>query len=352
MLVGVIPNARDFAHAADRRRYIPYFKKQGIRFETAEFTKTYDAVYVSIAADLGLWSGYKAARQAVGASPLVVFDLSDDVLSEKPARDLMRGVYYYLTRRNSALDLSYKSAVLRMVAGSDVLLCGSEEQKAALDRLHTNVVVIRDFFLDDIHARKASLALRRPRELNVLWEGLSHGNHDIFVMLREVLDGVKGFQVHAHVVTDPTYCRVGSSHLCEPTWSVLTRIFARSRVLVHHYAWTPQTFSAIASSCDIGVIPVPDNPVMRRKPENKLLLLWQIGLPVVASDTASYSRVMRAVGQDFAVGTHADWHQKVTALAGDQAAREKYMIAANQYLDRTCSERAIMQTWEQVLPPR
>lgn len=351
MLVGVIPNAPDFAHPADRRRYIPYFRKEGIAWETADFSKPYEAVYVSISADLGLWSKYRDSERAAGRTSRVVFDLSDDLLSERPARDLMRGAFYYLTRRNSAFDLSYKSAVLRMVENSDVVLCGSDEQKAALDHFHGNVVVMRDFFLDDLSARKTSLAPRRAGELNVLWEGLSHGNIEIFRMLRDVLDTVDGFKVNAHVVTDPTYCRVGSSHFCEPTSGLLSRVFKGSRVRVHHYAWTPQTFSAIASSCDIGVIPVPDNPVMRRKPENKLLLLWQVGLPVVTSDTASYSRVMRAVGQDFAASSLSDWARMLSGLAGDQARRERYMEAANRYLEDTCSERAIMQVWKQVLPP-
>jgi hypothetical protein len=350
MLVGVIPNAPDFTHPADRRRFVPYFHKEGILYETAEFSKSYDAVYISISADLGLWSQYKAVQRAAGKLPRVVFDLSDDLLSEKPARDMMRGVFYYLTRRNSAFDLSYKKAVVRMVESADIVLCGSDEQKAGLDRLHDNVVVMRDFFLDDLGARKPSLSLRRPGELNVLWEGLSHGNVEIFRMLREVLDGVDGFRVNAHVVTDPTYCRVGSSHFCEPTWALLSRIFDGSRVRVHHYAWTPQTFSAIASSCDIGVIPVPRNPVMRRKPENKLLLLWQVGLPVVTSDTASYSRVMHEVGQDFAATSLADWKRMVESLGGDQAVRERYMAAANRYLEDACSETAIMKVWRQVLP--
>lgn len=352
MLIGVIPNAPDFAHPADRRRYVPYFRKRGIRYETADFDKTYDAVYVSIAANLGLWSRYKAAQQTKGNASRVIFDLSDDLLSDTPARDLMRGAYYYLTGRNTSFDLSYKSAVRRMVAASDVVMCGSDEQKAALDRLHPNVVVVRDFFLDDIRARKTSLALRRSGELHVMWEGLSHGNIEIFRMLRRVLDGVRGHQVHAHVVTDPTYCRVGSSYFCEPTARLLGRTFHGSGVRLHVHDWTPENFSATAAACDIAVIPVPANPVMRRKPENKLLLLWQVGLPVVTSDTPSYSRVMRAVGQPFAAATIADWHRMLPALADDPKLRENYMTEANRYLDATCSERAIMRTWERVLPTR
>jgi hypothetical protein len=281
-----------------------------------------------------------------------VFDLSDDLLSDTPVRDRLRGLFYYLARRNSRLDLSYKRAVVRMIENSDVVLCGSEEQKATLDRLHPNVVVMRDFFLDDLSMRKSSLRLRRPGELNVLWEGLSHGNARIFEMLRRVLEGVDGFTVNAHVVTDPTYCRVAGSYVCQPTSQLLERIFKGSGVRVHSYAWTAQTFSAIAASCDMAVIPVPHDPIMRRKPENKLLLLWQVGLPVVTSDTPSYARVMRAVQQDFAASSPADWRRMIMELAGDEPLRERYMEAANRYLDSVCSERAIMGVWESVLPLR
>ena len=350
MLVGVVPNAPDFAHPADRRRYVPFFRARGIRYEEADVGKPYDAVYISIAADLGLWAGYREAQRAHGRAPTVIFDLSDDLLSDRPGRDLLRGAYYALTRRNSRFDLSYKRAVVRMVEHSDVVLCGSDEQKAALDRLHPNVVVMRDFFGDDLTVRKTSWALRRDGELHVLWEGLSHGNLEIFRMVRRVLDTVTGLRVHAHVVTDPRYCHVGSRLWCEPTWAVLERTFRGSAVRVHHYSWTAQTFSAIAASCDIGVIPVPPNPVMQRKPENKLLLLWQVGLPTVATATRSYARVMRAIGEECVAATLSDWGRLIGHLAADEARRARYVAAASRYLESQCSAPAILQAWDRILP--
>lgn len=349
MFVGVVPNAADFAHPADRRRYIPFFRARGIRYEEASFGKSYDAVYISIAADLGLWAGYRSAERARGRVPRVIFDLSDDLLSDCKGRDLLRGAYYAFTRRNSRFDLSYKRAVIRMIDNSDIVLCGSSEQKMALDRLHPNVVVMRDFFGDDLTTCKSAWKLRREGELHVLWEGLSHGNLEIFRMLRQVLDSVKGLRVHAHVVTDPNYCHVGSRLWCEPTWAVLEREFRGSEVRVHHYAWNAATFSAIAASCDIGVIPVPPNPVMQRKPENKLLLLWQIGLPTVTTATPSYARVMGAIGEEFVASSLADWPRLIATIAGNEARRARYVAAASRYLEGQCSAGAILQAWDNIL---
>ncbi len=350
MFVGVVPNAPDFAHPADRRRYVPFFRARGIRYEKADFAKAYDAVYISIAADLGQWAAYRGAQRAQGRVPAVIFDLSDDLLSDRPWRDLLRGAYYTVTRRNSRFDVSYKRAVIKMVEHSDVVLCGSDEQKSALDQLHPNVVVMRDFFGDDLTVRKTSWALRREGELHVLWEGLSHGNREIFRMLRQVLDTVTGLQVHAHVVTDPSYCHVGSSRFCEPTWAVLNRTFRGSAVRVHHYSWTAPTFSAIAASCDIGVIPVPPNPVMQRKPENKLLLMWQVGLPAVATATPSYARVTRAIGEDGVAATLSDWGRLIGQLAADEARRAGYVASASRYLESHCSAPTILQAWDRILP--
>jgi hypothetical protein len=350
MIVGVVPNAPDFAHPADRRRYVPFFRARGIPYETADFAKTYDAVYISIAADLGRWAAYRDARRMHGRTPKVIFDLSDDVLSDNAGRDLIRGAFYALTRRNSRVDLSYKRAVLRMVEHSDVVLCGSDEQKSVLDRLHPHVVVMRDLFGNDLTTRKSSWALRCEGELHVLWEGLSHGNLEIFRMLRQVLDTVTSLRVHAHVVTDPSYCHVSGRLWCEPTWAVLERAFRGSAVRVHHYSWTEQTFSAIAASCDIGVIPVPQNPVMQRKPENKLLLLWQVGLPTIATATPSYTRVMRAIGTDFVAAALSDWGRLIGQLAADEALRAGYMAAASRYLDLQCSAPVILQAWDRLFP--
>ena len=348
MLIGCIPNSKDFRHPADRRRYVYYFEKRGFSYELADFEKYYGAIYVSVSADLGLWSKYKSRHIRDGSSPKVVFDLSDAYLAASPLSDCLRSFYYYLSRRTSVMNFSYRRIILNMMESSDVVLCGSLEQKKELDRLHRNVLVMRDYFEGDISSRKTSCRLRRPRELNILWEGFSHGNLRCFELLRDILSGIQDFEVHLHVVTDPSYCRVGGAYFCRPTIKILEEVFEGSQVRIHLYDWCGQTFSAIAACCDLAIIPIPDDPIMRRKPENKLLLLWSIGLPAIVANTESYVRVMNQIGHNFTASSLEDWRGKIVRLASDEAVRGDYMRCAAEYLEEHCSERVILDAWDRV----
>jgi hypothetical protein len=347
MLVGVIPNAHDFDHPADRRRYLFYFRRKGIEFRIADSSTEYDAVYVSLTADLNEWRSYKARYPET----LVILDLSDLYLMAGPIPDRLRAVFHYLTGRTRALRWSYIATIRDMMRASDVVLCGSEEQKRFLEKLHANVIVMRDYYGLDLSARKESYALNSSGSLNVLWEGFAHGNIRAFEMLRDVLSGVNGYRVRVHVVTDPRYCRFGGRMLCQPTYQVLQSVFRGSPVGFHLYDWNALTFSAIATLCDMAVIPVQDDPIARSKPENKLLLLWSLGLPVVTSRTASYARVMQSVGNDFTCETLDEWGSKIRALAESQQLRVSYMHAAARYVENHCSETAISRTWDEVFAP-
>lgn len=348
--VGCVPNSPDFKHPADRRRYIMYFNRYGIHYEVADFATSYDAVYISISADLNLWSGYRAAQAALGKSPRVVFDLSDSYMTADPVSDRLRAVYHYLSRRTQTLTLSYKETLRRMIAGSDVVLCGSEEQKATLAPLHQNVVVMRDYFGQDIRARKNSLDLANKDELHLFWEGFSHGNLSIFRKLRDILRGCTQRRIHLHIVTDSTYCRLGTAHLCRPTYVVLEEVFAGSGIDFHLYDWNAATFSSIAAACDIALIPIPDDdPVMRNKPENKLLLLWSIGLPTITSPTPSYTRVMNSVGADDLICTTSDdWRRALLSFADSPQRRIQHMHAAGAYAQAHCSEDVLLEAWDRV----
>jgi hypothetical protein len=345
--VGVIPNAPDFNHPADRRRYMFYFRRKGIEFQIAHPSKSYDAVYISLTADLNEWREYKARHPR----SLVILDLSDSYLVAGAVSDTLRSVFHFLSGRTRTLRWSYKRTLLEMMEASDVLLCGSEEQKAFLARLHPNVIVMRDFYGLDLNATKTSYQLSSPGTLNVLWEGFAHGNVRAFEMLRDLLATVDGYRVKAHIVTDSRYCRFGGGHLCKATYQVLADVFRGSKVGFHLYDWNALTFSAIATRCDLAVIPVQDDPIAQSKPENKMLLMWSMGLPVVTSNTASYTRVMKSVGADLASAHMRDWRAKIEQLASSEEFRVTHMRAAAQYVADHCSEEAISRTWDSVFQP-
>lgn len=347
--VGCIPNGPGFAHPADRRRYLMYFTARGIPFEEAKFEKWYDAIYVSLAADLTRWCDYKAEHSLNGRTPWVIFDLSDSYLSSGPFIDKLRSFYHYLSGRTSEWASSYKKSISRMLSVSDVVLCGSEEQRSMLCPLHPNVVVMRDYFEADLRVRKSSVALAKSGQLHVLWEGFAHGNERSFRLLRDILSKVAFTEVHLHVVTDSCCCLLGGRHFCRPTYSVLEKVFSKTAIRFHMYDWNPTTFSSIAAVCDLALIPIPDDPIMRAKPENKLLLLWSVGVPVITSATPSYSRVMKAVGAPMlACSTASEWNNALQLLQSSEAWRSEHMLAAKAYVAEHCSEKILLAAWDRI----
>jgi len=348
MLVGCIPNSADFSHPADRRRYLFYFNKAGVNYEYAVYKKHYDIVHIAINADLGMWCNYRHAQLRAGKKVRVIFDLSDFYFGADTINDFARSLYHFAVGRSSTVSISYKATLLRMVAGSDIVLCGSIEQKKFLDQYHSNVVVVRDYFGSEGLTVKKQYGLSRRGELNVFWEGFAHGNKRIFEMLRNILNNVANYKVRVHIVTDPTYCRVGSKHLCQPTYSVLKKVFIHSNVSFHLYDWNSVTFSAIASACDLALIPLPDEPQLWNKPENKLLLLWTVGLPTITSSTPAYSRVMRSVGGGYTCGNIEEWGRQIEELASSEELRIKHMTAALGYLNEHCADDVLLRAWAEI----
>ncbi|MBU3632889.1 hypothetical protein [Polynucleobacter sp. AP-Feld-500C-C5] len=348
MKIGVVPNNDEFDHPADRRRYVHYLNKSGIIFEKANFNKDYDFLYVSISGNLALWAKYKERYRNSKNKPKIIFDLSDDLLKDTWLKNFLRSILYFFQGKNPSFFLSYKQIIKKMIEVSDQIICGSEEQKIDLNKLHQNVVVMRESVSQEIFFKKRSYKLVRKNEIHVFWEGLSHGNAECFNHLKQILQGLSGGKVHLHVVTDPLYCKISSKLNCTQTYSLLTDIFKNTDIYFHLYDWNLVTFSAICSACDIAIIPIPNDPVMMCKPENKLLLLWEIGIPVVTTKTPSYERVMRGADLNFFGSNMNEMIQKTKTLISSEKVRLAYMNNAAKYLNDNCSDNKINKLWNEI----
>jgi hypothetical protein len=348
MKIGIVPNSEDFSHPADRRRYVHYFSKLGISYEKAEFEKDYDYLYVSISGNLAKWAKYKNRYKKTKIKPKIIFDLSDDLLSERGLKDFLRAVLYFFRGKNPNFLVSYKEVIKDMISASDQLICGSEEQKNHLLSYHNNIVVMRESVSQEIFFKKNTYKLIRDNQVHIFWEGLSHGNVKCFEILKEILNYSLGLKIHLHIVTDSKYCKISSKFDCTSTYKLLSDIFKGTEIDFHLYDWNEATFSAICASCDIALIPIPNDPVMLAKPENKLLLMWEIGIPVITTATKSYCRVMKAANLDFTGNDIKELRMKILSLLSSEAMRVQYMDNASRYLQDNCSEYYVQNLWNEI----
>ena len=90
----------------------------------------------------------------------------------------------------------------------------------------------------------------------------------------------------------------------------------------HFHRWDRANFSRDITACDVAVIPIErSNALWWGKPENKLVLLWQLGMPVLTTATPVYRRAMEAAGVDMSCATAAEWGEQLERLIEADARR-------------------------------
>jgi glycosyltransferase involved in cell wall biosynthesis len=338
MRVGYVPMTDSLTAPGDRRRFVYYARARGIPFEVATPGRKYDLVVLSERADLSVWARYGGAK--------IVFDFVDSYLQlPRTPLNLVRGLGKFVTGQSRRLQLSYWRALQEMCARADAVVCTTLEQKAAIERHCRNVHIVLDAHTEIDVPPKSDYVAGRP--FNLVWEGLGTNVatlKEIAPLLRNVNSATP---IALHIVTDPVFYRWGGVFGRVAAHDLLRRIVPLERVFV--YAWNAATVGSILRACDLAVIPLPLNDRLRAgKPENKLLIMWRIGLPALVSASPAYARVMQACGLDGACADMNDWQQKLESYIADQEKRQSAGERGRAFAEDRYGEKAIVKAWDNV----
>jgi len=350
--VGWISNSKDRNHPADRRRFGWFLSHFGsdIVVESANKGTLYDVLYVSISADLNYWSDINENFSLKSQKCWVVFDICDSLLTEPMYKSCLRPVLRSLQGHTFALR-PYKATIIKMVKNADSIVCGSFEQKESLLRFNSNVHVIRDVFINDFQFSKETKFIKKEKTVDLLWEGFANGNGKIFRMLSDILAGIsKDFlekEIVLHLVTDKKICKF-SHYLCQETYIHLKEIFKNHDIKIMIYEWSGETLFKLSSIIDVALIPVPNDPVMLNKPENKLILFWYLKIPVICSSTPSYNRVMREADLLNYCIEGTSWRSQIKKLVLSNNTEDSYKKKIDYYISNSFSSKIVMKTWENV----
>ena len=81
------------------------------------------------------------------------------------------------------------------------------------------------------------------------------------------------------------------------------------------------------------------------KPENKLLYMWSMGIPVVVSDTPAYRRVMKDCELLEFCGSDDELPNSLEKLLSSASLRREYMRRANAYLRKSFGDDYFSRKW-------
>lgn len=342
--IGYFPASPSFDAPSDRRRFVHYARQRGLKIELADPRKTYDLVVLNQRADISVWARYRPGEARI------VYEANDSYISvpSSDPKQALRGTFKFLTGQSRRLQLSYREAVRAMCRRADAVVCSTDEQRAQILPLCANTHLVLDFQDADVLATKTTHS--NGPVLNVVWEGLASSGIPMR-MMREILEPMaRRRPVALHLVTDPVYHRysniLGKTH----TVDEVRREFGEFARHVQVHQWSAFALAAVATAADLAIIPIDErNTFAWGKPENKLLLLWRLGVPTLTSATPAYRRAMARAGLDLACQSTAEWQERLALLADSPQERTAAAARGTTAANTEYSSGEMMRRWDAVL---
>lgn len=335
--IGYVPVSSNLQGPGDRRRFVHYARQRNLSFEIANPDKSYDVVVVTQMADLSVWSRYYRGK--------IIYDAIDSylVIPKTSVKGLLRGLVKYLAGRSRYLQLNYWKTIEHMCRRADVVICSTQEQHNDISKFCSNIHIVLDIHSGVTHTVKSNFDLNQP--IRLVWEGLPQTLPSLASIQNVVRRLNRDCTLELHLVTDKSYYRYLQAYGKTDTLRSIRNVFPNA--VLHE--WKEDTCADIIASCDIAVIPLNMNdPFACGKPENKLLLLWRLGMPVVTSATPAYRRAMNRAGMDLTCSTENEWYATLKRMIQSKELRKESAIKGREYSEDKFDECKILSQWDAV----
>lgn len=335
----------EFNAIADRRRLLYWARMRAIEIapftETTEFSNN-DIVVISSAGNFPLAAKLKTFYPNIR----LIFDVVDGIHGEKSRfRDLVRGVAYCLTKRVSSRPMSLNGLLKRYLPYFDHLICSSQEQEILWQNFFGGTTsTILDFHNE---IPNQSFEPSNKGNLTFLWEGLPYTLKHI-QELRNLfrhfpdsrLEIVTGFgkKKFLNRFIDINPLRLVEKSIPDHLDSITVT------------PWTVENLLLASRKCSFGVIPIVGESYFDYlKAENRLLIMWRLGIPTLTGPLPSYKRLQDSIGIEFVCESRDDWSRKVLYFQENYERVTEYLTRAKSYLETNHREDLLLDKWDKAI---
>lgn len=332
-------------HPANRRRFLRYCQLAQIPLERVDWNNLPDVLVVTQAADLTYCSriGKSACK--------IVFDANDGYLIPKKREiyDSGRGLLKFLLRQHRYPELHYEGTYLRMCERADAVVCSHPLQVAFLKTHCDNIHLITDFGPNIELKLKTDYSIKDS--VNVFWEGLGSAKYMPFEEMDRIFGSLPNrSSFRFHLFTDLEFKKISNRLFRTTVMNECRKKAPKISSQFYFYQWSEVMLSEIATKCDLAIIPIPlDNTFAMYKPENKLILMWRMGIPTIVSATPSYADATRKLTYDLACATDAEWTDKINTLLGSEMLRRAAGEQGYRQAETGYSDKSLYAKWANVL---
>lgn len=346
--IGYVPNSTDLEHPADRRRLVAWAISRGIELNVENPLES-DVLVLSNAANFGHWLSR--------ATQPVVLDLVDGYIGEQPnfLKDFARNLLRSLRGTSSLRWITYTRHVKAACQKSDAVIVASPEQRDTILKYNSNVFVILDSHSElsmQNFQRKMKIS-EGPSSLErkyLLWEGFGYTLKHFRLISRELDEFLSRENWGMYLVTVRTFPKWGGFLGKNDSQALVKKWFPNSWQKITIIPWSTDNLMKYSAIAECGLIPINKRDKFAAlKSENKLLSMWQLGLPVLFSNIPSYSRVAKASNQLAFCLEREEWANAFHSLLYQFVQRMPGNYDRELYLKRFHSHEQLMQKWSEVI---
>lgn len=338
--IGYWPLSQTLLSAGDRRRLVFWAQARGHDI-VMDQNQNVDVILASENSDFN--SSYFDQKQIP-----VVFDLVDAYLSPlNSIDDLARGFAKHLTGQISGRVKPFSHHVRDFCTRSKAVICSSVEQEMVINAFNTNTHVILDSH-DEIPFLDPTLFKGRKTDISrILWEGQPATIRGVGNISSALFQLSKSNSLHLDFVTDEKYFQLLNKYIQKDTLDLLKKDLKQIIDLVEITPWTPSNLVKCAQNASVAMIPIDLSvPMQRMKPENRLLIMWRLGLPCLTSPSPAYARVAQEAGVTSICDSTHDWLENFNRLLNDPAFAQNEIVSGQNYLRDNHNRATLLNKWD------
>lgn len=346
--IGYVPHSTDLEHPADRRRLAAWAVSNEIKLNVENPLES-DVLVLSSAANFGHWLSR--------ATQPVILDLVDGYMGEHPSflKNFARNFLRSLQGTSNLKWITYTRHLRVACQRSDAIIVASPEQRETILKYNSNVYVI----LDD----HSELTMHRPREVTktpkrpssgkmkyLFWEGFGYTLKHFQLIAKELDAFLSRENWRMYILTVPVFPRWGGFLGKMNSQTLIRKWFPNSWERIEVVPWSLENVEKFSSISEVAIIPIDKNDKFGSlKSENKLLSMWQLGLPVFFSNIPAYLRVANASSQLSFCIDDEEWTAAFDSLVDSR----KQLASGDQerrlYMSRFHTHEILMSQWSIVI---
>jgi len=324
----------DFSAPGDRRRIIRWAAARNHEIVT-EDSSTVDVKVITSSSNLS-----EVMKQKKSAP--IILDLVDAYhVGGSPYSDFLIAIHRSFKHRRLLSSFSFSNFLDEVMDRVDYIVFSSPEQRNLASFHFDKSTDILDF-----HDEFPELSYSPPKKdrLELFWEGQTTSLRALDDNIDANSSDLKSCVEIVNVLTDPSTGMLFGKFIKTQTEAVFPKLFFSTSVNVQRQDWNLKKVNEVAQRSNLSLVPVLSDPLNLHKPENRILIAWRMGLPVLASNTPSHQRLSITAQADFCV--ESNWVEQICNLNKNRDLLEEQVFKGKKYLAQHHNTEVILAKWD------